>query len=117
MGPNPYGSLAVLRDREIDRSAPLFRLVHDEVRRCRIEAIETIEGADPQRTGLIDEQLGHIIAAQTKRIGRAVPEGLQPSGLRIVTDQSEAAGTNPKKTRSIFDDGGWARTDSWSRGP
>src|SRR5580658_6838875 len=118
MGPHPYGSLTILRDRNIDLgSAPFFELVHGEARGCRIETIETIEGADPQSTGMIDKQLGHIVVAQTKWIGWAVPEGLQLSGLRIVTGQAQATGTNPKKTRSIFDNGSGARTDSWSPGP
>ena len=66
---------------------------------------------------MIDEQLSHMIAAQTQWIGWAVPELLEQSGLRVVTGQSKAAGTDPKKTRSIFDDGSRTRSDSWSRGP
>src|SRR5260370_4214306 len=118
MRANPYRYLRVLLDGDIDLGRALrVELIHGGVRSRRIETIETIEGGGPQPTGMIDEQLSHIIAAQTKWIGWAVPELLEQSGLRVVTDQSKAAGTNPKKTRSISDDGSRARTDSWPYGP
>src|ERR1700741_3487156 len=118
MRANPYRSLRVFLDREIDFGRALrVQLIRGGVRSRRIETIETIEGGGPQPTGMIDEQLRHIIAAQTKWIAWAVPEPLELSGRGVVTDQPKAAGTDPKKTRSISDDGSRARADSWSYGP
>src|SRR5271170_4805553 len=100
MRANPYRSLRVLCDRDVDLGSALWvELIDTEVRGRRIETIETVEGGGPQPTDMIDEQLSHIIAAQAILIAWNVPEPLEQSGLRVVTDQSNAAGTDPKKTR------------------
>src|SRR5579863_5163440 len=43
-----------------------------------------------------------------------MPERLERSGFGIETGQSMAVATEPKKSRSVFNDRNRARTDSWS---
>ncbi len=75
MRAKPQRSLRVLLDLDIYLGcALLVELVGGEVRCCRIETIETIPSGGPQGTGVIDQQVRNIIAAQTELIGWAVAE-------------------------------------------